>query len=214
MSADSALPEMAAIAGCHLADRVTAGRPGTLQFVRAWGPFEAGDVLSLPDGDGSLATRWARLELDDGEVLAMDADGGPGLVIARRGAGLVATCAAPVELLLAGQPGAHGPDDRSWGLYAGLLEAAGIRQPGSVDHPDVTCGTLRGSRGGLVAVTNHGPHRVRVDLRLPADARAIRAFGPPGIAPLPDARPVEEGIGVELELDPHGATIVGWDDRA
>jgi hypothetical protein len=147
-------------------------------------------------------------------VIATDADGGAGLVVARRNGGVVATCAAPVELLLAGQPGAHGPADRSWGLYAGLLDAAGIREPASVDHADVTCGTLRGPRGGLVVVTNHGPAPLRVELHLPAGARAIRAFGPAGVAPLDDGRAVDGGLTVGLALDAHGATIVGWDDPA
>jgi hypothetical protein len=213
VSADAALPEMAGLAGCHLADRVPAGRPGTLRFVRPWGPFGAGDELDLPDGDGSLATRWARLALDDGEVVATDADGGPGLVLARRGRGLVAACAAPIELLLAGRPGAYGPSDRTWGLYAGLVVEAGIREPASVDHPDVTCGSLRGPRGGLVAVTNHGPAAVRVELALPAEARAIRTFGPTGATDLGPERSVDGRLAVELELPAYGATIVGWDDR-
>src|SRR5262249_17238803 len=51
VSGDSALPGMAAVAGCHLADRVPAGRPGVLRFARPWGPFEAGEELVLPDGD-------------------------------------------------------------------------------------------------------------------------------------------------------------------
>jgi cellulase (glycosyl hydrolase family 5) len=214
MSGDGALPEMAAVAGCHLADRVPAGRPGTLTFERGWGPFQPGEVLTLPDGDGALASRWARLALDDGEVVAIDADGGPGLVVARRGDGVVATCAAPVELLLGGQPGAHGPADRSWGLYAGLLAEAGIREPASVDHPDVTCGTLGGPSGGLAVVANHGPTAVRVGLRLPAGAKRTRRFGPTGVTSIADARPLDGGLVVGLDLDAHGATIVGWDDPA
>jgi hypothetical protein len=204
---------MAGLAGCHLADRVPAGRPGTLRFVRPWGPFRAGEELDLPDGDGSLATRWARLALDDGEVVATDADGGPGLVLARRGRGLVATCAAPVELLLAGRPGAHGSSDRTWGLYAGLLTEAGIREPASVDHPDVTFGNLRGPRGGLVVVTNHGPAALRLDLDLPSEARAIRTFGPTGTTDVGPGRSVDGRLAVELDLPAYGATIVGWDDR-
>lgn len=213
MSGDAALPEMVGIAGCHLADRVPAGRPGTLRFTRAWGPFESGDELELPDGDGSLATRWARLALDDGEVVATDADGGPGLVLARRGNGLVATCAAPVELLVAGRPAAHGPTDRTWGLYAGLLAETGIGEPASVDHPDVTCGILRGTGGGLVAVTNHGRSAVHADLRLPPGASDIRAFSSSGVTRLADGRQVDGGVAVTIDLDPHGATMVGWDDQ-
>jgi hypothetical protein len=214
MSADAALPGMGEIAGCHLADRVPAGRSGRLRFVRAWGPFKPGDELVLPDGDGSLGTRWARLAVDDGDVIATDADGGAALVLAHRGLGLVATCAAPVELLLAGRPGAHGPDDRSWGLYAGLLDEAAIREAVSVDHPDLTCGNLRGQRGGLVAVTNHGAAPAHVQLRLPADAADVRSFGPSGVASVDVGQPGGPVVAVELELDGHAVTLIGWDDRA
>ncbi len=210
MAADAALPEMGPLAGCHLADRAPANRPGTLRFVRPWGPFAAGDELTLPDGDGSLATRWARLAIDDGEIVALDADGGPGLVVARRGSGLVVTCAAPVELLLAARPDAHDALDRSWGLYAGLLAEAGIREPASVDHPEVTCGTLRGPSGGLAVLTNHGDAGLRVTLRLPDDAAAVRRFRSTGIELLEPNRAPAGDITVALELPPRGFAIVGW----
>ncbi len=213
MAGDAALPDMGRLAGCHLADRAPANRPGTLRFVRPWGPFAAGDELTLPDGDGSLATRWARLAVDDGTIVALDADDGPGLVVARRGPGLVVTCAAPVELLLATRPDAHDTLDRSWGLYAGLLAEAGIRELAGVDHPDVTCGTLHGPTGGLAVLTNHGATDLRVDLRLPDDAAAIRRYGPTGIEALDAGRSADADLVVELELATRGFAIVGWAGR-
>jgi hypothetical protein len=209
VSADAALPEMAALAGCHLVDRVPAGRPGVLRFVVRWGPFSAGDELRLPDGDGSLATRWARLAVDDARIVAVDADGEPGLVVARRGSGLVATCAAPVELLLAAAPDRHGPGDASWGLYAGLVELGGIRELARVDHPDVTTGTLQGPGGGSVALTNHGSADLRVALRLPGDAVVARVFEPGGRRVL-SAGAAGPDVAVEVELPGHGAALVGW----
>ncbi len=209
VSADSALPEMTALAGCRLADRVPADRPGVLRFVRGWGPFVADDELRLPEGDGSLALRWARLAVDDATVVAVDADGEPGLVVAERGSGHVATCAAPVELLLAAAPERHGPGDPSWGLYAGLAELAGVREVARVDHPDVTAGVLGGPVGGSLALTNHGPTDQRVVVRLPGDASAIRAFEPTGAREL-RSEGAGADLGVELELPAYGATLVGW----
>ena len=210
MAADAALPEMTVLAGCHLADRAPADRPGVLRFVRPWGPFADGEELVLPDGDGSLATRWARLAVDDAEVVALDADGGPGLTVARRGSGLAVTCAAPVELLLAARPNAHGPLDRSWGLYAGILAESGIREPARVDHPDVTCGTLRGRLGGLTTITNHGPMDLRVTLHLPGGASGIRRFGPGGVEALGTRGDADGAATVELDLAAHGFALVGW----
>ena len=209
VSADAALPEMAALAGCHLVDRVPADRPGVLRFVQRWGPFAAGDELRLPDGDGSLATRWARLAVDDARVVAVDAAGEPGLVVAGRGSGLVATCAGPLELLLATAPDRHGPGDASWGLYAGLVELGGIRELARVEHPDVTTGTLRGSGGGSVALTNHGPTDLEVVIRVPGDATAARVFEPGGGRALV-AEAAGSDIAVELELPGYGAALLGW----
>lgn len=212
LSADCAIPAMAELAGCHLADRVPADRPGVLRFIRAWGPFDAGDELRLPAGDGTLATRWTRLALDDGEVVAVDPDGGPALVVARRATGLAATCAAPVELLLAASPGAHGPNDRTWGLYSGLAVAAGIREVARVDHPDVTTGVLRGPAGGLVALTNHGSDPVTVSLLLPSEAANVRAFDRAGSHPL-DAATAGTDVATAITLATHGAALVGWRTR-
>ena len=209
VSADSALPEMAGLAGCHLTDRVPADRPGILHFVRSWGPFGAGDELALPGGDGTLAARWARLAVDDAEVVALDPDGGPGLVVARRGSGVVATCAAPVELLLGGSPSAHGPGDRSPGLYAGLIALAGIREAAGVDHLDVTTGSLSGPDGGALVATNHGPSEARITVRLPAGATAARAYDQVGVHPLA-TEPAGAEAAVEMGIPAYGAALVGW----
>lgn len=204
-SADVAIPGMAELLGCRIVDRAPADRPAVLRFVRDWGPFARGDELQLPAGAGTLETRGVRLAAPEADVVAVDADGGPALVATRRGRGWAATCAFPVELLLAGAPDAHGPGDRSWGLYRGLAALAGVAEPASVGHPDVTTGMLRGPAGGLVAVTNHGPAALRVELRLPEGAGDARAFGPAG----PVALRIGDGA-VDLDLTAHGATLVGW----
>jgi hypothetical protein len=204
-SADVAIPEMAELLGCRIVDRAPADGSAVLRFVRDWGPFARGDELQLPAGAATLQTRGVRLAAPEADVVAVDADGEPALVAIRRGRGWAVTCAFPVELLLAGVPDAHGPGDRSWGLYAGLAALAGVAEPASVGHPDVTTGMLRGPAGGLVAVTNHGPADLRVGLRLPEGAHDVRAFGPAG----PKALRIGDGA-VDLDLPAHGATLVGW----
>jgi hypothetical protein len=52
-----------------------------------------------------------------------------------------------------------------------------------------------------------------VELALPAEARAIRTFGPTGATDLGPGRSVDGRRAVELDLPSYGATIVGWDDR-
>ena len=136
----------------------------------------------------------------------MDAAGDPALVVARRGDGYAVVCAHPVELLLAGLPDAHGPADRSWGLYAGLAACAGVAEPASARHPDVTTGALLGPAGGLVTLTNHAAAGRAVTLRLPPDAATARLVSADGSAALP-----VEGGTAEVALDGFGAALVAWD---
>jgi hypothetical protein len=176
---------MQTIAGCRLLDRARADRPAVLRFVRSWGPLREGDVLELPGWDGDLQKRGVRLGAAESDVIAVDADGDPALVVSRMGSGTAVVCSQPVELLLAGMPDAHGPDDRTWGLYAGLAELAGIEP--IVAHPDLTTGTLLGAGGGLVTITNHSSDPVSAELRPP------------------------EGDPSGIELDPYGSSLVTWD---
>jgi hypothetical protein len=158
-----------------------------LRFVRAWGPFASGDELELPAWNGDLQTRGVRLRTAGADVVAVDADGAPALVVARIDAGHAVTCAYPVELVLAGVPDAHGSSDRSWGLYAGLAELAHIASV--VDHPDVTAGSLLGPLGGALVVTNHSGEDLDVDVRVPAeDQEDLRA----------------------VSLEPFGSSLLQW----
>jgi hypothetical protein len=204
-SADVAIPEMDELAGCRLADRAPADRAPVLRFVRPWGPFAGGDELELPLGDGRLASRGVRLRVSDADVVAVDDDGKPALVVARRGSGAAVTCAYPVETLLAAVPDAHRPADRTWGLYAGLHELLTSREGAGCDHPDVTVGELRGPSGGVVTATNHSDDRLTVSVRLPAGAssatRVAADRGEPAHV---------EHRSVEIELAPYGAAVFDW----
>jgi hypothetical protein len=208
-SADSAIPGMDALLGARIADRAAAEAQPLLRFVQAWGPFVAGDELALPRGDGTLACGSVILAPAAGSsVVAVDAAGEPALVVADRGPGRAVVCAHPAELLMARQPSAHGPSDRSWGLYAGLANATATAEAAAARHPDVTSGLLRGPAGALLVLTNHGPAPIEATIRLPDGAAGVRRFGAEG----PAALPFEPGA-TSLTLRPHGAAILGWNDE-
>jgi hypothetical protein len=116
------------------------------------------------------------------------------------------TCAFPIETRLAAVPDAHGPGDRSWGLYAGLADLADARGPAVVPDPEATTGTLLGPRGGLTAITNHGPEALEVEVRLPAGTRGAWSVGPGGVSAL---RAVGDTAAVRLE--PFGAGLAIWE---
>jgi endo-1,4-beta-mannosidase len=179
-SADVAIPQMDDLAGCRIGDRAPVGSPVALRFLERWGPFEPGDELQLPpSASGSdLHLRGIRLRLTDAHPIALDNDGEPALVVAERGNGHTVTCAYPIELLLAARADAHEPQDRSYGLYRGLADLAGIVQ--IVDHPEVTTGHLVGAEGGVIVCTNHGRTPVEAELRVPGGTTErvnIEAYG-------------------------------------
>jgi hypothetical protein len=106
-----------------------------------------------------IATRSVTLAAVAGsEVIAVDAASAPALVTATRRAGHAVTLAHPLELLLARTPDAHGPGDRTWGIYAGLAALAGVADPASVAHPDgrearfPALGPISGDWGGGHAI--------------------------------------------------------------
>lgn len=203
-SGDVAIPEMDELAGCRLVDRAPADRAAVLRFVRPWGPFGVGEELALPHGGQALASRGVRLRASDAETVAVDADGNAVLVMVRRGPGAVITCAYPVETLQAATPDAHGPGDRTWGLYAGLARL--LQTPAaSSDHPDVTLGDLRGPDGGVVTATNHSDRAVTTAVRLPEGAARADVVGPEGTS----GTDVADGR-VALELEPYAAAVVSW----
>jgi Cellulase (glycosyl hydrolase family 5) len=203
-SADVAIPEMDDLAGCRLADRAPPNLPAVLRFVEPWGPFRRDDELVLPEGDGTFQTRGVRLRASDARPVALDAQGAPALLVASRGNGHAVTCAYPVELLLAGVSDAHGPNDQSWGIYAGLAALSGSHGRVVADSPEVTTGTLLGPRGGLTAVTNHGPEPMEVELDVtPGTATLTEASGS---RLLPSS-----GERVAVPLDAYGSAIVRWE---
>jgi hypothetical protein len=203
-SADVAIPEMDELAGCRLADRAPLDRAPVLRFVRPWGSFAAGEELVLPEGDGELASRGVQLRASGADTVAVDGDGRPALLAARRGTGTAVTCAYPVETLIAATPDAHGPGDPCWGLYAGL--AALLPKPvlAGSDHPDVTVGELRGPAGGLVTATNHSSASVTAAVRMP-EASTVQRVTPDGTV---EAALDDGDVGVELE--PYGAALFDW----
>jgi hypothetical protein len=202
-SADVAIPEMREIAGCRIVDRAPVSTTVVLRFIAPWGPFRRGDELELPGGDGSLDMRGVRLDAAASDVVAVDASGAPALVVHRNGAGSAVTCAYPVETLVASVADAHGPGDRTWGLYAGLADLAGAADPFAVPHPDVTAGALQGPGGGVIVLTNHGSAKADVPVNAP-DGAVLQVVSGGGRT----ERAAAKDFG--LTIDGHAGAVVLW----
>ena len=187
LSADSAIPDMDAVAGCRIIDRAAATLHRTLRFIEPWGTLRPGDSLELPDATATLGLRGARLRVSDSRIIAVDDDGHPALVVAQRGSGFVVTCSEPIELLLASVADAHRRYPDWWRVYGGLADLAEAREEVWVEHPDVVSGVLRGPVGGLATLTNHGLDDVDALLHLPDGVSAVLANAS-GQQPLVDRR--------------------------
>jgi hypothetical protein len=199
-SADVAIPEMDELAGCRLADRAPFDGDPVLRFVRPWGPFGVGEELLLPAGDGTLAERGVRLRASDAETVAVGRDGEPALVVVGRGSGTAVTCAYPVETLMAGRPDAHGPRDRTWGLYAGLAHLVPRAGQAGCADPDVALGELRGPGGGVLTLTNHSDRPITTTVGLPEGATRLEPL-------IPTSR---DAGGSTVALEPYGAAVAVW----
>ena len=108
--------------------------------------------------------------------------------------------------LVAVVPDAHGPGDRSWGLYAGLADLARARGPVMTGHPEVTVGTLLGPAVATTCLTNHGPTRIEAELSWSGDVSDARVVGP-----TEQARLELEGSSGKIALAPYGSQIVVWE---
>ncbi|MBX3195877.1 MAG: cellulase family glycosylhydrolase [Microbacteriaceae bacterium] len=158
LSSESAVPELAALAGVGFLDRAPVRDEVVLRFAGTAGAELAGQEIRIRDGHHDLHLRGVTIETVDAEVLAVGEDGRPVVTVAKRGRGHVVVCTHPVELLLAEVPDAHGDTDVSWRLYRLLAELAGCARP---HHPATSRFELRGPKGGLVVLANHSGQPVQ-----------------------------------------------------
>ena len=189
-------------------ERAPGALPAVLRFVAPWGPFAPATSSCCQLGTAPSRRGASRCDAAAGSgVVAVDAGGDPALVVASAGTGHAVTLSHPLELLLAADPDAHGPGDRSWGLYAGLAALAGAAGPAGVGHPEASVGVVAGAGGAAAVLANHGRARVEIPVIIAGDPRSAMEVGPAG------ARPVAVANGIAtVTLEPHAVTIVAWRD--
>jgi hypothetical protein len=145
-SAETAIPELARLAGVRILDRAPVTEPTVLKFVEPWGAAGPGDVIRIPAGGADPHLRGVLLEPLDARVVAVDGAGRPALTCVDRGTGAVVVCGYPIELLLAGiEPPirAHHPRPRRGRAYRPGRRSGRDHQPrrrlghraGQLHHP-------------------------------------------------------------------------------
>jgi endo-1,4-beta-mannosidase len=202
-STETAIPGLENLAGVRIVDRAPIDHEVLLRFIAPFGDLAPGDEIRLPAPAPTPHLRGVLLEATDAQVLAVDQEQNPVLTIARRGAGATIVCSQPLELILADLPDAHGPDDRSWRLYAAIAQTAAAPAPARIAHPDVTNGVLTGPGGGLLVATNHSAHSVTAPVVGPTDAGKLTVLHPAGVV-------ITDGPEPTLDMEPFSVTILTW----
>ena len=172
LCADAAIPEMADLFGARLADHLPL-EEAELTLVAPFGDLAAGTVFHWQGGLGPR--HWpALLEVEGGQVIAMDQDGRPALVANTLGKGKTLLCAYPLESGLAVRPGVFEAPEETWRLYRALRQWAGVTPRFETDHPSVEVGALTGPGRGYAVLASHSPEVQTVTVTTSLPVKSIR----------------------------------------
>ena len=202
LSAETAIPELADVAGVSIADRAPVVSEIRFTMVADFGGLKRGDSLTFAGSSSESNLRGVLLDVGDAEVLATDDAGNPVFTRARIRSGQTVVCAYPIELLLAGRSDAHGPDDDSWRLYAALAEEAGARVPARAEHPELSSHLLTGPQGAVLIVSNHSAQKIVAPLVLPDGIEGVSCLAIEASGARLD--------GDSIALEGYGVAVVTW----
>jgi endo-1,4-beta-mannosidase len=204
VSADAAIPEMEALFGARLVDSALVHEI-TIKMVEPFGRLKPGDTFTY-GAPGDAMTLWpAALEVEGGQVVAVDQDGRPALVAHTLGKGKTLLSAYPIEVYLANRPGAFEGGDGSYRLYRALREWAGVRPRVWTDDASVEAAALNAADHGYFVVVNHaatGKH-VRVETsQLVHSLAQVLADGKQELT--------QEGASWQVTLGPYEGRVLEW----
>lgn len=179
LAADGAIPHMTDLFGARMTDSVLVSEL-TLKIVKPFGSLKPGDSLSFTVPGMAFKYAGTGLEVNGGEVIAVDQQGRPALVANKLGKGRTLLSAYPLEAWLGNQPMAFENNDTAYRLYKALREWGGVQPLAATDDPSVEASVLNGHGRGYIVLANHGgqDRSVSVTSKLPIHAlRQIKADG-------------------------------------
>lgn len=112
----------------------------TFEFVRPFGPLAAGARLVFRTGGNEHSRAMLPVEPTDAEVVAVDGQGRPALLVRRVGAGATVFCTYPIEHMAATLPRVNPDPTRE--LYDALADFAGVTRAVTVDEPRVAVDSM------------------------------------------------------------------------
>ena len=204
LAADAAIPEMAALFGARMTDTVVVTEL-TLKIVKPLGDLKPGDTFHFT-APAAAAKYWGTgLEVDGGEVIAVDQEQRPALVAYRLGKGRTLLSAYPLEAWLGSQPEAFENHETVYRLYGALREWSGVRARVATDQPSVEASALSGHGRGYFVLANHSGDwlKTRVTTTLPVhELRQLEEAGSRVVA--------GDKTGWTVDLPPYSGAILEW----
>ncbi len=204
VAADAAVPDMDALFGARLADTNTATSI-TIKVVKKFGALEPGASFAFTAPAANSKNWGSLLEVSRGEVIAVDQDNNPAVVLHTLGKGKTLLVAYPLETWLAATPSAFDKPgtELADALYRGLAD--GVKIVFRSDAPSIEATALSGSDRGYVVLVNHGKQAKRVTVTTTLALRSLKRIlpdGPTSVA-LEDKR-------FSLDLQPYEGTIIDY----
>ena len=204
VSADAAIPDMDELFGARLVDGAPA-REVTLKIVAPLGGLKPGDTFTY-SASADAMTQWtATLQVDGGQVIAVDQDGRPALVAHSLGRGKTLLSAYPIEMYLANQPAAFEGKDASHRIYQALREWAGIKTTVWTDDSSVEASALNAKDHGYLVVVNHSAQSKQVTIHTSLPVRTLIRVTADGKMAVP-----QQQSGWSLQLDPYDGAVLDW----
>jgi hypothetical protein len=204
LAANAAIPEMASLFGARMTDSAVASEL-TLSIVKPLGDLKPGDSFHFT-APGSGAKYWGTgLEVDGGEVIAVDDKQRPALVAHRLGKGWTLLSAYPLEAWLGSQPEAFEKHDMAYRLYRALRDWSGARARVSTDQPSVESSVLSGRGRGYFVLANHSSEALKTRLTSTLDVRDLKQLDTAGRRAI-----AGDKDGWMIELAPYSGAILEW----
>lgn len=185
LNANSAIPRewCRELCGFTLQDRARWREEIEITFTADFGEIPAGFKFSLPafagvDGTGVL------IENESAQILAVDQDGQPAILLHEYGRGKIIISTYPLELLLGRAYGIFESPRPEAAFYRALKNLAGIRPLCESDRPEVACGVLDGGTRSLAILVNHSSQTQKGRATFAKDIAEITLLTAEGRVPL------------------------------
>jgi endo-1,4-beta-mannosidase len=203
LCADVAIPEMEELFGARLADHQPVNAV-TLKVVSALGDLQPGETFTYqPYSD---PRHWgATLGVKDGQVIAIDQDDRPALIVHQFGKGKTLLCTYPIESYLAVKPAAFEGQENSYRIYQAFRRWVGVQALFTTDQPMVEVAALARDQRGYAVLANHGPQTLDVRVTSKHPLKQATLITPSGMQDI-----VLSQQGWQITLDGFNGAIIEW----